>query len=259
MITCKFIGKLGNQMYQTAATIQVAEQLNIEFVLPTTSHAGHYGNIKPDMSGFDYDFKFQNVSLPNKFQQPSFGYTPITVQDNMELHGFFQSHQYFDDIRHKLINKYFKFNDNVLKNSLKYDLDCNNNSLGVSVRRGDYLMLQHNHCVLSYQFYQIAFDCFPSVDKIYIFSDDYSWCKSTFGTDAIYVEEEKFTQLYMMTQMKNLIMSNSTFAWWGAYLNDKKGKIIIPDPWFGPNNFHHDTSGLYCPTWIRLKHTIVLS
>jgi hypothetical protein len=63
----------------------------------------------------------------------------------------------------------------------------------------------------------------------------------------------------MMTQMKHLIISNSTFAWWGAYLNDNKGVIVIPDPWFGPSSQHHDTNGLYCSDWIRHKHEIVLS
>ena len=101
------------------------------------------------------------------------------------------------------------------------------------------------------------------VDSIFFFSDDIPWCRKqvTTGEDSgliHFVEDDKWVQLYLMTQMKHLILSNSTFAWWGGYLNNKSGSIVIPDPWFGPANFHHDTSGLYCPNWIRQNHEIVL-
>jgi len=262
VITCKFIGKLGNHMYQTAATIKLAEQLNTDFVLPAKSHAGHYGDISPDFSGFSYPFKFQDVNLPNKFNQPTFGYTPIEVKDDLELNGFYQAHQYFDDVRDKLINKYFKFKDEIINWSHKYEIT--ENSVGISVRRGDYLWLQHNHCVLSSKYYQDALSQITDVDKIFFFSDDIKWCReNTFLSEddsdmVTFVEDDKWVQLYMMTQMKQLILSNSTFAWWGGYLNTKATKIIIPDPWFGPANDHHDSSGLYCPNWIRQKHNIVI-
>ncbi len=243
-------------MYQTAATIAVAETVGTDFVIPAHSHASHYGDIESDFSGFLYPFKRQDVQLTNKYHQPTFGYTPIPPQDDLELHGFYQAHQYFHHIRQKLIHIYYDFNNKVLEDASKYN--CDGNTLGVSVRRGDYIMLQHNHCVLSLDYYQSAFEkYFPEVDKLYVFSDDYKWCREIFGNDAIYPEGENgFTQMYLMTKMKHLILSNSTFAWWGGYLNDRGGKIVIPDPWFGPANFHHDTSGLYCPDWIRHKHEI---
>lgn len=252
-------------MYQTAATIKVAEQLGSDFVLPTKSHAGHYGDISPDFSGFSYPFKFQDVNLPNKINQPTFGYTPLDIKDDSELNGFYQAHQYFDDIRDKLINKYFKFSDEVIEKASKYEIPPN--SLGISVRRGDYLFLQTNHCVLTPKYYQdsinrivkeTAVDNRVSIDQYFVFSDDYHWCESTFGDDCIYLKDLPFVQLYLMTQMKHLILSNSTFAWWGGYLNNKEGKIIIPDPWFGISNDHHDSSGLYCPNWIRQKHDRVI-
>ncbi len=262
MITCRFIGKLGNHMYQTAATIKLAEQLKTDFVLPTKSHAGHYGDISPDFSGFSYPFKFQDISLPTKVQQPTFGYTPISFIDQLkgdiELHGFYQAHQYFDTIRGELVNKYFKFKDEVIEQAQKYGIT--DDSLGISVRRGDYIQLQHNHCVLSKKFYQDALGKVKDIDKVFFFSDDIPWCKencfcSEEDSDMVnFIQDDKWVQLYMMTQMKRLILSNSTFAWWGGYLNTKAIQVIIPDPWFGPSNDHHDVSGLYCPNWIRQKH-----
>ncbi len=61
-----------------------------------------------------------------------------------------------------------------------------------------------------------------------------------------------------MSKLKHLILSNSTFAWWGAYLNQNNGIILAPDPWFGPNNADKNTSGLYYPTWSVLKHTPIM-
>jgi len=62
------------------------------------------------------------------------------------------------------------------------------------------------------------------------------------------------TQLFLMSKMKNLILSNSTFAWWGAYLNQNNSTIIIPDPWFGPAYTDKNTEGLYYKTWIKETH-----
>ena len=123
MISCKFMGRLGNNMFQTATTIEVAERVGSDFVLPTKSHAGHRGDINSDMSGFDYDFKFQDILLPNTFNQATFDYIPVDVKDDLELHGFYQSYKYFDNIRDKLINKYFKFKNEIVDQTSKYKID----------------------------------------------------------------------------------------------------------------------------------------
>lgn len=250
-------------MYQTAAIIKIAEQLGVDFVLPTKSHAGHYGDITPDFSGFSYPFKFEDRTYSNKTDQHVFHYVPIEAKDDTEYHGFYQCHKYFDDVRDKLINKYYKFTDKVIEDAKRYTITPN--CLGISVRRGDYVQLQHNHCVLSLRYYQdaISLPYIMDVDEIFVFSDDIPWCKqniclSESDSGLNFVEGNAFTQMYLMTQMKHLVLSNSTFAWWGGYLNDKKGTVIIPDPWFGPANDHLDTNGLYCPNWTRQKHERVL-
>jgi hypothetical protein len=119
-------------------------------------------------------------------------------------------------------------------------------------------MLQHNHCVLSLEYYQNAIDKYfqNNVDSIYIFSDDIEWCKTVFGADVTYVTENVGTQLFLMCKMKHLILSNSTFAWWGAYLNQCNGIIVAPNPWFGPYNVSKDTSDLYYPTWKIESHIV---
>jgi hypothetical protein len=108
--------------------------------------------------------------------------------------------------------------------------------------------------VLGEEYYAEAFDkyCTDS-DQLYVFSDDFDWCRQTFGGNVIYVNEDIGFQLFLMTKMKNLVLSNSTFAWWGAYLNTQGGNVVIPDPWYCPN-YDGRGKGLFYPSWKVLKH-----
>jgi hypothetical protein len=96
-----------------------------------------------------------------------------------------------------------------------------------------------------------------NVDQIFIFSDDIEWCRSIFGNEVNYVQDTPGVQLFLMSKMKHLILSNSTFAWWGAYLNNNDGIIVAPTPWFGPAYEDKDTKDIYCDNWIRQSHQIV--
>ena len=254
MIACTCNGRLGNHLYQIATTINVAKAVGTDFVVPTYAYAGHRGNIPMELEGFSYNFKKEDVNLPNKYNEQVYGtYSPIPIVDNQELHGFFQNYKYFNNIRSELIDTYFRFTDEVVSKAFRYVIPPD--SVGVCIRRGDYLMLQNNHCVLSHEYYHTAWEHIPEVEQIFIFSDDFS-CKDMFEGQAVFVDEDKFVQLYLMTKMKHLVLANSTFSWWGAYMNDNKGTVVVPDPWFGPSKQDHDVSGLYLPEWIIHKHKV---
>lgn len=255
MIHCKLHGRLGNNLFQIATALSVSSKLNTELSIDRKTHAGHRGYIDTDFSIFNYKFvQTDNVSLCTQYNETTLHHTKFSVEDNTILSGYFASWKYFDDIRDKLLNVYFTPSDIVKNSLLKYTVS--DKSLGISVRRGDYLMLQNNHCVLSLEYYQGVIDKYfqDNVDSIYVFSDDIDWCKSVFGNEVMYVEDSIGTQLFLMSKMKNLILSNSTFAWWGAYLNQNNGLIIAPDPWLGPAHDDKNTNDIYYPTWIRHTH-----
>ncbi len=255
MISCDFNGRLGNNMFQIANVLSVASKLNEEFVFHTYTFAGHRGDRDTDFSMFKYPFPKGKESGTTRFIEPE-KYEPIPALSNTTYCGYYQDYRYFEDIKSELINKYFAPSDDVVKKLAKYDVK--EESLGVCVRRGDYLMLQHNHCVLGVKYYQTAINqYFSEVDNVFIFSDDYDWCRQTFGNVATYVDDEIGVQLFLMAKMKHLILANSTFSWWGGYLNQNGGKIIMPDPWYGPNN-KTDVTGLKCPGWIQHQHKIEL-
>jgi hypothetical protein len=256
MVACNFNGRLGNNLFQIATIASIANQLGVEFIVPELTYAGHRGDIPVDLSIFDYKFNIGKLESPIEYNEPSFEYAKIEGTDNLNISGFFQSWKYFEDIKDLLINKYFKPSTEISNILAEYYIS--ENSLGISVRRGDYLMLQHNHCVLTADYYQNVINTHfkDNIDQIYIFSDDIEWCKSVFGDQVNYVESSIGAQLFLMGKMKHLILSNSTFAWWGGYLNQTNGTIVAPTPWFGPNNEHINTNDLYYPSWIKFNHII---
>jgi hypothetical protein len=240
-------------MFQIAATLAVAKNVGEEVVFPHTTYAGHRGVRSVDLSLFGCYYPRGELPLGNtQYNEQNDEYSPIPESKNLTISGFFQSYKYFDSIRHDLINKWFVPNDAITERLSK--MEISQNATGVSVRRGDYLMLQQNHCVLGEQYYNDAFEkyCGES-DQLFVFSDDFEWCKQTFGGNVIYVQEDIGVQLFLMTKMKHLVLSNSTFAWWGAYLNNMGGNIVMPDPWYGPN-YDGRGNGLVYPSWKVLKH-----
>lgn len=257
MNSCTFNGRLGNNMFQIAATLSLASKSGDDVIFPYTTYAGHRGTRLVDLNLFGYKFPRGDVPTENSRHEENSNdwYEPVPVEKNLTLCGFYQSYKYFDDIRDQLLNKYFVPNEEILERISKFEISPN--ATGVSVRRGDYLMLQQNHCVLSEQYYNDAFEKYCTTsDQLFVFSDDFEWCKNTFGGNVVYVQENVGVQLFLMTKMKHLILSNSTFAWWGAYLNNNNGNIVIPDPWYGPN-YEGRGSGLKYPSWNILNHTRV--
>ena len=253
MNSCTFNGRLGNNMFQIAATLAVAKQVDEQVVFPNTTYAGHRGTRSVDLSIFNYDFLRGDTPLENvKYNEKNDEYSEIPASKNLTISGFFQSYKYFDAIKDDLLNKYFVPNASIKKRLNEFNISPN--SVGVSVRRGDYLMLQHNHCVLGDKYYTSALDNYcQDGDQLFVFSDDFVWCKEKFGDSAIYVNDDIGVQLFLMTKMKHLVLSNSTFAWWGGYLNTNGGNIVMPDPWYGPN-YDGRGNGLYYPDWKIIKH-----
>jgi len=266
MINCKFEGRLGNNLFQIATIIAKSKELGVDFELPFLTKAGHRGALFVDLSLFEYEFNRTNNEY-NILCEEGFDYSPLNgLSDGFTLKGFFQSYQYFDHIKDQLLNQYFKFHPKLVEYiDFKYGDNIKKNSLAISIRRGDFLKLQNNHCVLSFKYYQDTLnEYFPSIteefkdgiDNIFIFSDDIEYCKKLFGEDVFYIEEHSNVQLALLSRFSNHIMSNSTFSWWGSYLNPTPNKIIIPDPWFGQANSNLNVKGLYYPSWISKSHII---
>lgn len=181
----------------------------------------------------------------------------LKIKSNSHVTGFFQHHQYLDLNRNAILKcfqlkKEFHVID-FLKLKNKF-LNCN--SVALHVRRGDYVSLGHS-CSANY--YNSAISYIDSKFKnpfYYIFSDDINWCKENlyFKTKPNFIDDkynlEDYHELMLMKYCKHNIISNSSFSWWGAWLNENPEKIVIyPDKIKKTLN-----KDLCIENWIELKN-----
>lgn len=126
-----------------------------------------------------------------------------------EVQKLFEAH---DDIKQYIGNKYpFIEDDNI----------------AIHVRRGDYI--KHRR-VQDINYYNLAIDLIGRDKLLIVCSDGIEWCKENFKEKNIkFIEGERdYIDLYLMSFCKNNIISNSTFSWWSAYLNQNNGTVVMP-------------------------------
>jgi hypothetical protein len=249
---------LGNQLFQVAATIGIATENNLQYGFPEW----HNNNLfRKKLPGVGIG---QGVIVKEK----SFEYNPVEVPNNCFtfLEGYFQSWKYFQNSE-ALIKETFEFNGHlfpVVQNvyeGAKLGTTCS-----ISVRRGDYVRLQDIHPLQPDEYWVNAQQLVESKDKIdtyLVFSDDITWCRenkqlfTSTGKKVIFVEGRSQADDFMMITLCNHnIITNSTFSWWGAYLNKNADKtVIMPKLWFGPTGPWSGPSNaedLHYPDWYRI-------
>lgn len=238
MISCYLMGGLGNQLFQIATAYALSKDVNDNFGIDINQ--GHFTQ-KPASRYSDNIFinikkiNFKIISFTSQYSEPYYHYRKIPTLKNVLLNGFFQSAKYFDHYYNDLCNLFIN-NDILSRLKNKYLLE---NSLSLHVRRGDYLTKPNFHFNQSIDYYLGAIkyiDLKEKIDRIYIFSDDISWCKENFKDERlIFVENlEDYEELYLMSLCDHNIIANSSFSWWGSYLNRNSNKIVIaPKNWYG--------------------------
>lgn len=272
---------MGNQLFQYAAARALAEKLNTQLRIdissfkynPLREYSLHHFNIEErfvsplDLFWFRSQLRLFSLFGKNnkylrqiKFSQEGHHYFPLldTVKDNTWIEGYWQSEKYFLSIE-DIIRKEFVVKEPVNAYCAAV-LDRINatNSVSLHVRRGDYVndpAINALHGVCSISYYKKAISILK--DKIsnpvfFIFSDDMDWVKSHLPIDAaevVYVDDadnKDYDDLRLMYSCKHNIIANSSFSWWGAWLNANPGKIVIaPKKW--------TQSGYYNPDLIPEK------
>lgn len=167
------------------------------------------------------------------------------LDENKILHeGWYQDKKYFNMVGAPKIKSDLdlgKANIRIL------DQINNSNSVAVHIRRGDYLLQKNSKsmggiCTPSY--YDKALKRMKNIvhsPKFFFFSDDPEYVRQKYkNLDKIIVDcnqgERSFFDIHLMSHCKNMILSNSTFCCWAAYLNKNKGNIIAPPVWNRKNN-----------------------
>lgn len=291
MVTVMLSGGLGNQMFQYAAAKALAKRLETSFAvdLYALTKNSRMTSRPYELDIFTIEVE-KTSSLKGKclikgrpfvqkhrtfFQKFGFLtdtyailYQPVfeTIKGNLTLSGYFQNERYFKGIEPE-IRKDFTFrqplkeNNEVLAQQLQDD-----QSVSIHIRRGDYVQntnAKSNFVTCDKSYYEKAIR--HILDKVnnpqfYIFSDDFEWVKENlnFGNQPVsYVNwnrgKNSYIDLQLMSLCKHNIIANSSFSWWGAWLNSNIEKIIIcPDKWFQDEYKNTLLDDFYPTEWIKM-------
>jgi len=257
MITARLIGGLGNMMFQIATAVALAKENDDVAIFdaatqylppqfPDRKCAKYLSNI---FSKVEFS---HNLQIEGVYQEPDFYYRELPYIKNMCLSGYFQSEKYFVH-RDNDIKTLFEPAEEIEQYiNEKYSSILDGETIGIHVRRGDYLNHPNIHPVCGSDYYQLALNTFKNTHPydIMVFSDDVEWCKKEFGPSAYIIENEPdYIDLYMMSKCKHNIIANSSFSWWGAWLNQNPGKTVIaPKRWFG-DSASYDKRDLVPEKW----------
>jgi hypothetical protein len=290
-VIVQLTGGLGNQLFQYAVARAISLRNNMDLKVDINffkTYKWHdyslnpFNILKDYISEVDINKSVYNHSLYKKmlvklgfkinwdesiYQERSLDYDDkvLGIKKTTYLKGYWQSEKYFEEIA-DVIRKDFRItiepsplNDAVLK-------DINSvNAVALHVRRGNFvsepdLLSFHGTCSLEY--YQKAVEYMNErvENPVYfLFSNDITWCKESLNLDIninyvdINSDKTDYEDLRLMMNCKHQIIANSTFSWWGAWLNENPDKIVIaPKQWFADEAMNGQTSDLIPEDWIRM-------
>ena len=270
-------GHLGNQMFQFSALLCIAKINGFQFMLPNPL------DIEGDYSLLFETFKLRSVDknnfgistfdtfYPDRNDGINFSEQYFKLCKNTNIEGYFQSLKYLQEIDSE-VKSNFEFSDDIvvqLNTILKRnELNLQNFSF-IHVRRGDYINKKEYHFNLDKSYYKKSINKFSKNEKFIVFTDDVDWSKNNLNLknreilyfDDFYSNENKVNksgiELCAMTYCKSGIISNSTFSWWGAYLQKNNGTIVCPNSssWFGYKYFFKPKD-LLREQWIKVNPNI---
>lgn len=251
-------GRLGNQMFQIAAALSLAEDHRAVAVFPDLVKAG-LQDASINHKFFFPSVKTKKPKIRPRFvfsEHPHFHFKPIPFKPNMEIYGYFQSEKYFKHNKEKICAVFEPSKEirNYLEGNYANLLE-HPNTVAIHMRayKLESTDLQNCFPFLSGDYYMKAAELFPMDAFFVIFSDRIDWAKSElrhFERPHVFIENEThYHDFYLMSFCKHQIISPSSFSWWAAYLNKNPNKFVVaPDPWFSPIS-GHDSSNVIPDDW----------
>lgn len=272
--TIVFNGGLGNQMFQYAFYLQLKKRYPLDiflfdiersqgchngfeldriFHLGCQKNARNYRRIKRYCPGLLDGFRTVK-------QEHSLEYDKIIMDSSHLLSrydGFWQSEKYFSPIEQE-VRKSFSFNIDLLNygtRTIAQEIE-GEETVSVHIRRGDYIASSYfGVCSIDYYKQAMSFISEKLNNPTFIFfSDDIEWVKKSIScSNALFVScnhgADSWQDMYLMSKCKHNIIANSSFSWWGAWLNPTPHKIVItPKQWF----LSIDNYDIIPEKWIKL-------
>lgn len=263
----KAYGGLGNQMFQYAfykylslynndvkfdirdykihnyhQGFELKEIFNVDFVEPTKSEIKKLAVSQESLivRGLFRMFGLRISRTSEIFEQKDLMFinNNFTTADAV-LRGNWQDKSYIEPIEDELKNIFSFPEINEINKRIANNIQ-ENNSVSIHIRRGDYLKSSSLYGICDETYYNNAINlmlCRLGDCKFYFFSDDIEWCKNKYPSlNAEYIAwnhgEESYRDMQLMSLCRHNIIANSTFSWWGAWLNKYINKIVIlPKMW----------------------------
>jgi len=282
MIITEINGGLGNQLFQYAAGLSLAEKhqtqlkINVDFKQADTSRTlglSHFNilldtatpeEIKhyyPTSILFRKILSYLPLALQKFYKEGQFSYQPDfeKLGPNVYLKGYWQSERYFSKIQ-KNIKAAFTLNPQYFEDAKALiDELSDSESVSIHVRKGDYLIQPYldYYEQLDSDYYQRAISKLKTYNqniRLYVFTDDAQWVKQHLVLDTPYtiisgtLTKSMYEDFEAMKSCKYHVIANSSFSWWTAWLSARQDKkVIAPKHWF--NNGPKDTEDLIPKTW----------
>ena len=290
MIIVRVTGGLGNQMFQYAMYKSLEKKGKLvkldskSFYETKKEHNGYelegIFDIKPnkptkeDLEKFDEN----NISTLLKIKRKLFGDKKFVYDTkeyvfnkdvyklkNSYLNGYWQSIKYFEGIEND-IKKDFRFKNQLDNKNLEILNEIeNSNSISIHIRRGDYMSPENYNmygCIATPTYYKKAIKVIEEKVEnptFFVFSNDMDWVKKNIQINSrvFYIDinsgNGSYKDMQLMSNCKHNIIANSSFSWWGAWLNENKNKIVVaPKKWINREDVDSDKIELFCEGWTLL-------
>ena len=266
MITSDFTGNLGNHLFQYAITREIAERKGFSWGFTKYIYGDYYSG-KSQMDFMDIDYGVQPViNIVNEYQEKNInigGHTNVQqlddfngLRDNTKLVGCWQTEQYFNGLK---VQQWFKiknsiiseFNDRLITNNIVLD----DNTCIINIRGGEYKA--HSALLLPNSYWYNAINYMKSINanmNFIVISDDVNYAQSIFPNYHC-VHFDICGDYCVVNRAKYLILSNSSFAWFPAWLNNDVKYVIAPKYWARYNNSdgYWANGNIFVKNWLYLS------
>lgn len=279
MIFGYIVGGLGNQLFQIFAIISLSIDSGIPFYFPDTKYFSptrhaYWNTFLSRLQIFLKPTNFIKSTASDVIKETNFEYQPFDIElvkrENILFFGYYQSYKYFEKNYRTIYNL---IDINKYKHAVMNKINISDKTISMHFRLGDYKNLSNCHPIIHVNYYSnclkylidvginlreytILYFCENDESDIKIVSEMIDNLLIEYPYLVFIREEglEEYEEMILMSLCSHNIIANSTFSWWGAYLNNNESKIVMyPDVWFGPELSHKDTKDLCPENWIKIN------
>ena len=261
-------GRLGNQLFQIAATIGIAEAHGYPWDFLEDISMCAAGRLFNLCGGLNRSRPFAIYKEGSEVYH-KINLTELQNHEVISLSGYFQDYQYFHQSLVSL-SMYLDFPYSLINKVRSRVPELDSFSVALHVRRGDYENLNALYNLLNEDYYLRALSLIDeSIDNVIIVSDDVSWCMKHLAPRIPYniifsqFKDDDLSDFLLLHLSKVIIIANSSFSWWAAFLKyvrsdlkmfDTNVRVFAPAEWYNSSGAlaYLNRDSFLPPLWTRV-------